>query len=379
MNVYMNKKVISVAMASIMMVSAVNIAFAQEDTWGSIQVEPINNEFEVSGRISDIDTVSTKNMVTIDDISIPFYPTFDNPDLAIENIVEQNKDFLKVLEKQYNLGPLNPDNWDKYREACYNYEVDLTADSQYMDSYWSLLSFFDIYENEDKNDEIIELINNINAGDRYSRQSNDELYRELYFALPYNEELTETMRERVAKIDNDIMTAASRYSVSKGVEYAEKYAVNYNPKYYDYSSDCTNFVSQIISYAGVPETSGWYWESATKNGCSRAWRIADYFCKEFGIDYKNGKSFDTYSNQLSKGDVITYDVTNDLDWDHLGYVVAMGSQLTDFGPLNLDFRDFKVAQHSNDYCKWASDTGWPRLKYDADVKCVYGVIYGDSL
>jgi len=367
------KKIFStIVVASIMVISSMGNVYAQENTLCDIQVGTLNDKFEVSEKISDIDTVSIKNMVTIDDISIPFYPAFDNPDLAIENLIGKNKDFLGVLEKQYNLDTLNSNNWNEYREACYDYGKEITEDSQYIDSYWSLLSFFDIYENDEKNNEIYKLIDSINSGAKYSRQSDEVIYRELYFALPYNEEL----KERVSTYD--VMPLASRYNVSKGVEYAQKYAVNYNPQYYDYDSDCTNFVSQIISYAGVPETSGWYWESATKNGCSKAWRIADNFCKEFGIDYKNSKSFDTYSNKLSKGDVITYDMTNDGDWDHLGYVVAMGSQITDMGPLHFSFRNFKIAQHSNDYCKWADETGWYRLKYDVDPKCVYGVIYGTS-
>ncbi|MBY0757452.1 amidase domain-containing protein [Clostridium sardiniense] len=50
------------------------------------------------------------------------------------------------------------------------------------------------------------------------------------------------------------------YSKSKAVEYAEKYALNYNKEYIDFDKnggDCTNFVSQTIHYAGIKTSSTW--------------------------------------------------------------------------------------------------------------------------
>ena len=72
------------------------------------------------------------------------------------------------------------------------------------------------------------------------------------------------------------------YNKTKAVDYALKWALNYNPNYYDFSSlggDCTNFASQAL-FAGAPamnykKTFGWYYISL--NNRSPSWTGVDEF------------------------------------------------------------------------------------------------------
>ena len=50
------------------------------------------------------------------------------------------------------------------------------------------------------------------------------------------------------------------FNASKAVEYARKYALNYNTDYQDLNEiggDCTNFVSQCLHFGGLPKTEIW--------------------------------------------------------------------------------------------------------------------------
>lgn len=52
----------------------------------------------------------------------------------------------------------------------------------------------------------------------------------------------------------------SNFNVSEACNYAEKFALNYNPKYKSFSGiggDCTNFMSQILHAGGFEQTSIW--------------------------------------------------------------------------------------------------------------------------
>ena len=72
------------------------------------------------------------------------------------------------------------------------------------------------------------------------------------------------------------------YDRQSAVNYAKRWALGRNPKYYDYSNiggDCTNFASQCV-YAGSEvmnyrEIYGWYYINA--NNKSPSWTGVEYF------------------------------------------------------------------------------------------------------
>ena len=93
------------------------------------------------------------------------------------------------------------------------------------------------------------------------------------------------------------------------VLYAEKYAFNYNPHYYDFTElggDCTNFVSQCLFAGGIIQdysTLGWYYISL--NARAPAWTGVNEFYS-YGI--KNKRTGFTLNpcpyNDLEIADVI---------------------------------------------------------------------------
>lgn len=63
---------------------------------------------------------------------------------------------------------------------------------------------------------------------------------------------------------------------------------------------------------------------------------------------KNHKNFST---NIHKGSIIASDNDNDGDWDHIGFVTAVDNHIGSYG-----YRDYKVAQHTNNYHLWTSDS-----------------------
>lgn len=69
---------------------------------------------------------------------------------------------------------------------------------------------------------------------------------------------------------------SSSYEKVKAVEYAEKYALNYNKEYENFDEnggDCTNFVSQVVNYAGISTSSTW---KPYSNSWVRVKELRDY-------------------------------------------------------------------------------------------------------
>ncbi|MGL4849332.1 MAG: amidase domain-containing protein [Clostridium sp.] len=68
----------------------------------------------------------------------------------------------------------------------------------------------------------------------------------------------------------------SNYSSQKAIEYAEKFALNYNSEYRSFDSsggDCTNFASQTLHFAGLKKTKTW---SPYSNAWIRVHSLRDY-------------------------------------------------------------------------------------------------------
>ena len=100
------------------------------------------------------------------------------------------------------------------------------------------------------------------------------------------------------------------YNRTAAVEYAQKWALGRNPKYYDFEGvggDCTNFVSQCV-YAGAgvmnftPDT-GWYYRSASNRAA--AWTSVKYLYQFLISNQSVGPyAHEVYAPQAETGDVI---------------------------------------------------------------------------
>lgn len=68
---------------------------------------------------------------------------------------------------------------------------------------------------------------------------------------------------------------AYAYSATSAVNYADTWAEGRNPGYTQFSSDCTNFVSQVMRAGGAGMNGSWYYNNS--RSYSKTWSVADDF------------------------------------------------------------------------------------------------------
>lgn len=68
---------------------------------------------------------------------------------------------------------------------------------------------------------------------------------------------------------------AYAYNVTNAVNYADTWAEARNPGYTQFSSDCTNFVSQVMRAGGASMNNNWFYNNS--RSYSRTWSVADDF------------------------------------------------------------------------------------------------------
>lgn len=322
----------------------------------------------------------TQRKTTILGVNENLYVEFSNQKSAIEKIYNSQTNFINKISDYCKIDKLNCDNWEDFREAFYKYTVEKGV-LESSDEYRAMVSFFDIYENKDKNDRIISFVNENNLTSSFAAISlstnstnNDSAYNELFTMLPSTSSLVESKNNEILSSYNlntnqGIMplSVVKSFDTEKGITYATKHATNKNtPTYYYFSNgDCANFTSQILENGGVKQTvydsksQGWWHKTSkilgiTKHTHSEAWSMADTFARYMGVSNKT-KIHKTFASKLKAGDFITVDFATDGDWDHMGFVTKRDSSAGSYGYI-----DYKVAQHTTDYHAWTSHekNGW---------------------
>jgi len=346
-------------------------------------------ESDIPTVLRDIDSISVKNALVIDGTKNDMLRTFDNHDQAIDGIYKKASGLLNILAENYQLDRMNAVNWEQYQEYLYTYVDDCFAkeDGSYdaiRDDESVLKIFFDIYENTWQNQELINQINASKSG--FSQSSVSVSVMDLLPYLPSNTPLINEISEiRIAEqqeqsqllgnaqlLGNDVQPfgpAISYYfNVNLGRQYAIQYARSRNLLYRLFWYDCTNFVSQILHEGGVPMTSKWWIEKGLLvQDYSTAWVNVNAFCNYLGIDHRT-TVLNNFSMYVRVGDVIAYDPSGDYSYDHLGFVTATGTydwHYNKYGKRQY-YRDFMVAQHTNNYHLWVSNpgNGWDDLETD---------------
>lgn len=276
----------------------------------------------------------------------PLLCVFEDRDSAIIAFKEQMHGILNLISKEKALPELNSSNYKLYKSTAFSFST-----GKYQEELMLLLSFIDIYENDDVNKELIDYVN-VNK-DNIENILIDEI-------IPRLPDYAPLVREYYAnkQLENEYFsqTPSTRLSVN-----ARTYAINYsiNPNTQDYSAlsqDCTNFVSQILHAGGVPQQqnvspySGWWHRKVLgAHSYSRSWTWTPSFGSYMGFySYTNHSSF---FNNLQELDVILGDFGNDGSWDHAGFVTWKEPSR------------YKVAQHTDNYYKWTTDPGnnWPYI------------------
>lgn len=152
-----------------------------------------------------------------------------------------------------------------------------------------------------------------------------------------------------------------QYDRRVAVQYAEYWWNQYNPKFPQFTVDCTNFISQCLraggaSMQGAPDReSGWWYRA---DNWSYSWSVAHSLRWYLSGATRGlqGKEVDDAS-QLKAGDVICYDFEGDGRWDHNTIVVAkdeVGEPLVNAHTDNSRHR----------FWSYEDSTAWtPKIKY----------------
>jgi len=118
------------------------------------------------------------------------------------------------------------------------------------------------------------------------------------------------------------------YNRRAAVEYAHLWALDRNPKFYDFENlggDCTNFCSQVLHSGECPmnntNANGWYYYSLNKR--SPSWTGVEFF---YGFVMGNSgmgpRGQEVSPLQIEPGDVIQLDFSHNDAFNHCLIVVA---------------------------------------------------------
>lgn len=321
-----------------------------------------SNKEKVS--LDKIDEIENKDKIVIDNKEYLLYKTFKNSNKALENIKLEIPEFLGKLANKYNLEQLNDSNWIEYQNCLNQYMNDNPEVEESSKEYRLLSCFFDIYENKEKNKYILD----------YYKENNGNLKvndKKLALLLPYTSEISQNFNETEL---NSLMSIQT-YNLNEAINYAINYAEIPNNYYRVYSSDCTNFVSQILDAAGVSQEvydsvySGWWYKINYVLGVevhtnSNSWSVADTFCRYMGVGYTT-KNHYNFSANTQQGDFIAYDRYSDGDWNHCGFIAYHDSYASTYN--GKYYYDYMVAQHTNNYIAWVStsQSGWENIEDEA--------------
>lgn len=176
--------------------------------------------------LSKISPIKTTNMIVIDNKKVLLYPTFQNQQSAIDGINKEAAELLNTLSQRFALGELTTDNWLDYRSSADQYATENSSMSEQETVQYSLLNrFFDIYENQDKNNAITELVTRNN----FAKAAIDN--SELELLLPYTSDISSNFNNmQVAQ--KQLATVSSIPNQSSSISYASNYAVTPNSTAY---------------------------------------------------------------------------------------------------------------------------------------------------
>ena len=147
-------RIIAIILLCVTVLSSTCItAFAEEDN-------AINKpETNIATVLTTVGKVIDGGQVIIDGKENNLYREFANKNEAITDIKEKVPTLLSVLSTEYNLAPLTDENWKEYKDAMFMLFDSENKPENYDESnieFRTLRAFFDIYENSEKNEQILE-------------------------------------------------------------------------------------------------------------------------------------------------------------------------------------------------------------------------------
>jgi hypothetical protein len=112
-------------------------------------------------------------------------------------------------------------------------------------------------------------------------------------------------------------------------DYADKYAITYNPTFVRFGADCANFASQCARAGDMPQagstyTSGWWYDKDGSSGPGDDTYSLSWINVPKQMSFWNGRRTDwaTSISDVGKGDFIYYDWSGDGVWDHVAVLAG---------------------------------------------------------
>lgn len=366
----LKKIFVTSVLAGVLFLGTVNVNAAERkviSTNKPVKIISVKENEETSTLLKKIGTMSIKEHLVVENISVPLYVTFDSQKQALQEI--SGNMVIQAIKDTYGYEDISNDNWHQYYDSMYEL-LDSSFCPVWYDeediNFRKLRNFFDIYENEEKNNEIISLASVATTTEEITENAN------VLELLPYESYNMLSQQSDILNNKQSLHTSRTLgFNISDGISYATKYATSPNTSdYKKFSSDCTNFTSQILENGGVAqekyddETKGW-WHTKSKTAFitthkhSISWIRADTFAKYMGVGYTT-TSHSSFSKNIAKGDFIVADFESDGDWNHMGFVTNKKSSQSN------GYYDYKVAQHTSNYHAWASSStnGWDTIAAD---------------
>lgn len=142
--------------------NAINANVAGEEMssdHSSISVVSVQETNEESVLFDSNIPMSVKENLVIGDSSVPLYVTFDSKQQALQSISDNIA--IKAIKECYGYDDISERNWHKYYDSMYE-----LLDAPFRPSWYNegsedfrmIRRFFDIYENDEKNDEINSIV-----------------------------------------------------------------------------------------------------------------------------------------------------------------------------------------------------------------------------
>lgn len=148
------EKTVSLILAGGMILG--NLALAAPSSALSVQEEQISARCTPT-LLDDIGGINRSQTIVIGGVENPLFCTFIDQDAALDNLKSAVPEILDEIKVGFSLADLDNSNWEEYYAGVSN----LSSDSEYAPEdnlqHQILLQFFDIYENNDKNAEVINL------------------------------------------------------------------------------------------------------------------------------------------------------------------------------------------------------------------------------
>ncbi len=332
-----------------------------------VDIESVSIDRQPSNLLAGIGTMSVNKNLVVGNTSVPLYATFDSQEAALQNI--STNPVVQEIKLEYGYEDISDDNWKDYYDAMHEL-IDLPSCPDWYNeeavSFRTMRKFFDIYENHEKNEEIVSLVTRATAATDITENA------DLLELLPYDSYIALSQQSNISNNERSLASLnALGFNINAAVAYASKYAKSPNTDDYDkFSSDCTNFVSQILENGGVSQVKyddqkkGW-WHTKSKvlyitvHKHSISWIRANTFAKYMGVGYTTTNN-SLFSANIKKGDFIAADYEKDGDWNHMGFVTSKKTSKTN------GYYDYKVAQHTKNYHAWASSStnSWEKIGKD---------------